>query len=149
MKAIYMDGATHNDNHKEINIEGNVTPEALQKLMGTFFDQAEEATVVEEKAEIVEEPATAEHEAAPLLTKEMLRGYIKAGLLGEDLKPTKDISNMAASLIAHDIAERVHMKIFWPYFEEFWQIKNLRSYYSKAMTSPKYVAIRQRLHSIE
>lgn len=46
MKAIYSDGAVHNDNHKEINIEGNVTSDALNSVMKHFFDDAEEAVVL-------------------------------------------------------------------------------------------------------
>ena len=40
---LYADGATHNDHHKEINIQGNVTVEALKELANGFFADAVEA----------------------------------------------------------------------------------------------------------
>ncbi len=37
MNVYYAGGATHNDHHKEINIGGDVTAEALQQIVTDFF----------------------------------------------------------------------------------------------------------------
>lgn len=37
MNVYYAGGATHNDHHKEINIGGDVTAEALQQIMADFL----------------------------------------------------------------------------------------------------------------
>ena len=38
MNVYYAGGATHNDHHKEINIGGDVTAEALQQIMADFLN---------------------------------------------------------------------------------------------------------------
>lgn len=43
----YASGATHNDHHKELNINGSITPEQLRQLARRFLDdEAEEADVM-------------------------------------------------------------------------------------------------------
>lgn len=38
MNVYYAGGAIHNDHHKEINIGGDVTAEALQQIMADFLN---------------------------------------------------------------------------------------------------------------
>lgn len=53
---LYADGATHNDHHKEINIQGNVTVEALKELANGFFADAVEAKIEPADSEEVIDP---------------------------------------------------------------------------------------------
>ena len=62
-KYHYEQGAIHQDHHKEININGNVTAESLKALIGCFFKEEAEDAVFEEEAEPApeqQEPSTEE-----------------------------------------------------------------------------------------
>lgn len=53
----YAEGAVHNDQHKEINISGNVTEGTLSRLVQSFMADAEEM----EEATSTEQPAPKEN----------------------------------------------------------------------------------------
>ena len=62
-KYRYEQGAIHQDHHKEININGNVTADSLKSLMAHFFEEeAEEAEFAEAAEECLSEqqPAASE-----------------------------------------------------------------------------------------
>ena len=62
-KYRYEQGAIHQDHHKEININGNVTADSLKSLMAHFFEEeAEEAEFAEAEEECLSEqqPAASE-----------------------------------------------------------------------------------------
>lgn len=46
MNSYYENGATHNDNHKEINIYKSITSDGLQKLATAFFADAQDAEII-------------------------------------------------------------------------------------------------------
>ncbi len=46
MNSYYENGATHNDNHKEINIYNSITSDGLQKLATAFFADAQDAEII-------------------------------------------------------------------------------------------------------
>lgn len=46
MQSIYSDGAIHNDHHKEINLQGNVSTEAFEHIIKGFF-KADDADIIE------------------------------------------------------------------------------------------------------
>ena len=50
-KYRYEQGAIHQDHHKEININGNVTADSLKSLIAHFFEEEAEETVFTEDAE--------------------------------------------------------------------------------------------------
>ena len=47
-RNYYADGAIHQDNHRELNIGGNIGESTLSRLIEGFFADAQNAEVVEE-----------------------------------------------------------------------------------------------------
>ena len=77
-----------------------------------------------------------------------MRPYIDHGVLGSDLKPAQWLTLGDMALVAHNIKEQFKMNKFWPVFEQFWGVKNLRSYYSHYANSPKAEKILRLLSTI-
>lgn len=50
----YADGAIHQDNHRELTIQGNIGESTLSRLIEEFFGDPQDAEVVEEIATRVE-----------------------------------------------------------------------------------------------
>jgi len=90
---LYADGATHNDHHKEINIQGNVTVEALKELANGFF-----ADAVEAKSEPVDfkEVIDAENTAKPEMAEMDLCHFIHPSVTDdkERMQIHREIENL-------------------------------------------------------
>lgn len=78
-----------------------------------------------------------------------LKPYLDAGLLTSDLKPVPGLSNGQIAMLAHDIAKRLKMEKFWPLFEDYWRVRNLRTYNSMFSTTAKSVTFWKRLNKIK
>ena len=78
---LYADGATHNDHHKEINIQGNVTVEALKELANGFF-----ADTVEAKSEPVDSGEVIDDEL-PSSRQEILEELLLYATKGDWIAP--------------------------------------------------------------
>lgn len=82
------------------------------------------------------------------LSAKALEPYIRAGLVTPDLMPAKNLSSGEVALLAHDIAERLKMKNFWPYFKEKWGSSCNSSVYCRFAKSEKAPAFLKKLNSI-
>lgn len=85
---------------------------------------------------------------ASMLTAEILRPYIDAGLLTEDLKPADGLSRGEVAVLAHDIAERLNMQRFWPVFEQKWGLRYLSSDFNRFTKTQKFVTFQKRLNNL-
>lgn len=93
-------------------------------------------------------PATQEADTDPL-SAEMLRPYIDAGMLDENLMPTARLSRGETAVLAHDIAERLGLQRFWPIFEQRWGIKYLSSDYNHFTKTAKFIPFQKQLNKIK
>ena len=82
------------------------------------------------------------------LSATALEPYIRGGLVTIDLMPAKHLSSGEVALLAHDIAERLKMKNFWPYFKEKWGSSCNSSVYCRFAKSENAPAFLKKLNSI-
>ena len=82
MNVYYVGGATHNDHHKEINIGGDVTAEALQQIVTDFFKDEDAEPVDAEPVDDTEKcSASADSDSSvvslllPLLVELQMRSF--------------------------------------------------------------------------
>lgn len=87
--------------------------------------------------------------ASDPLSAEVLRPYIDAGMLDENLMPANELSRGETAVLAHDIAERLGLQRFWPIFEQRWGIKYLSSDYNHFTKTAKFVEFQRRLNKIK
>lgn len=83
------------------------------------------------------------------LSAEVLRPYIDAGMLDENLMPTAGLSRGETAVLAHDIAERLGLQRFWPIFEQRWGIKYLSSDYNHFTKTAKFIPFQKQLNKIK
>lgn len=119
---FYADGSTHNDHHKEINIGGNLTPDALRRLTQEFFSandadklNVEDISVDEDESrdvqvcpaeEVVCPPAEAESSATSVKPGELFR-YIHPEIIDDDkmLVIHQQIVNLVGRFPVQDICD--------------------------------------------
>lgn len=128
-KIIYGTNIEHQENHVDIHdftIEG-----------GTFY-----------LSDLGKKQTQSGGDLTDPLSAKALEPYIRAGLVTTDLMPAKQLSSGEVALLAHDIAERLKMKNFWPYFKEKWGSSCNSSVYCRFAKSEKAPAFLKRLNSI-
>ncbi len=86
---------------------------------------------------------------ADSLSAEMLRPYIDAGLVDEELMPAEGLSRGEKAVLAHDIAERLKIRNFWSIFERRWGLNYLSSDYNRFTKTTKFVEFQRRLNKIK
>lgn len=86
---------------------------------------------------------------ADSLSAEMLRPYIDAGLVDEELMPAEGLSRGEKAVLAHDIAERLKIRNFWSLFERRWGLNYLSSDYNRFTKTTKFVEFQRRLNKIK
>jgi len=99
-------------------------------------------------------PAPAQPDSAPAapsvgltLIKAVLQPYIKAGLLDENLMPLVKTKG-EKGMLAHHIAQRLNLKIYWPLFAEIWDEKYLRTYYNSYISTKKSSVFLKKLNML-
>ncbi len=137
----YASGATHNDHHKELNINGSITPEQLRQLARRFLD--DEAEEAEEATPAAEEPP-APGEARPIppeldtpQARDLWRLAQEQGWVDERLRPKLPSDNQAAVL-----ADALALSPRWAPFERLWGIKDLVHKHSQAKLYAYYDKLR-------
>lgn len=128
-KIIYGTNIEHQENHVDIHdftIEG-----------GTFY-----------LSDLGKKQTQSGGDLTDPLSAKALEPYIRAGLVTTDLMPAKHLSSGEVALLAHDIAERLKMKNFWPYFKEKWGSSCNSSVYCRFAKSENATAFLKKLNSI-
>ena len=74
---------------------------------------------------------------------------IQAGREVRVMVTPEAVSEDQMVLLAHDIAKRLKMEKFWPLFEDYWRVRNLRTYNSMFSTTAKSVTFWKRLNKIK
>lgn len=85
--------------------------------------------------------------ADPLSAKSV-EPYIRAGLLTPDLMPAQGLTSGEVAMLAHDIATRLKMNKYWPFFAEKWGKTCNSSTYSKFTKTPTAIDFQKRLNKI-
>ncbi|MCQ2275203.1 MAG: hypothetical protein MJZ86_10460 [Bacteroidales bacterium] len=117
---------------KVINVESGAT-------YNEYSNQTDNSTHPTQTNTLVADP----------LSAEVLRPYIDAGMLDENLMPADELSRGETAVLAHDIAERLGLQRFWPIFEQRWGIKYLSSDYNHFTKTAKFVEFQRRLNKIK
>lgn len=145
----YADGSTHNDHHKELNINGNITPDGLRQLARRFLD--EEAEETEEATPRVPAEASATAEADPIpapldtaAARELWRLAQGQGWVDERLRPKLPSDNQAA-VLADVMADALALSPRWAPFERLWGIKDLVHKHSQAKLYAYYDTLRDKM----
>lgn len=144
-----------NDDKRQMNFTFNFNGSVGQNIahvenMTVHFDKDMNMQVA-----MVENATTAAGEerkepaSATGLTAELLRPYITAGFLQEDLQPAVGMSNGEKAVLAHDIATRFNLTNYYPFFERLWNVNHLHSYYSGYLNTQKSVAFINRLNKLK
>lgn len=141
----YADGATHNDHHKELNINGSITPEQLRQLARRFLDEeaeeADEATP-EEAGGRAEEAIP--HELDTPQARDLWRLAREQGWVDERLRPRLPSDNQAA-VLADVMADALALSPRWAPFERLWGIKDLVHKHSQAKLCAYYDTLRNKM----
>ena len=140
----YASGATHNDQHKELNINGSITPEQLRQLARHFLDdeaeEAEEATPC-----AAHRGGPAEEAIPPELdtpqAHDLWRLAQEQGWVDERLRPKLPSDNQAA-VLADVMADALALSPRWAPFERLWGIKDLVHKHSQAKLCAYYDKLR-------
>lgn len=114
-------------------------------VYGQYIEHQEIGTQINHYGE--EKNKNAQNTTNPF-SLEVLRPYVDAGLLKEDLNPADSLSRGEMAVLAHDIAERLGMKHFWPFFEKKWGVRYLSSDFSRFAKTQKFVGFQKRLNSL-
>lgn len=140
----YASGATHNDHHKELNINGSITPEQLRQLARRFLDdeaeEAEEATPAAEEAP-EETPGSIPPELDTPQARDLWRLAQEQGWVDERLRPKLPSDNQAA-VLADVMADALALSPRWAPFERLWGIKDLVHKHSQAKLCGYYEKLR-------
>lgn len=145
----YASGATHNDQHKELNINGSITPEQLRQLARHFLD--DEAEEAEEATPCAAEEAPAPGEARPIPPEldtpqahDLWRLAQEQGWVDERLRPKLPSDNQAA-VLADVMADALALSPRWASFERLWGIKDLVHKHSQAKLCAYYGELRDKI----
>lgn len=136
------------DKNLTFTAQGDIKIEKFIKVeRGAVYNDGGEVTmnVYGEEKKIDNNPAP----ASDPLSAELLRPYIDAGMLDENLMPADELSRGETAVLAHDIAERLGLQRFWPIFEQRWGIKYLSSDYNHFTKTAKFVEFQRRLNKIK
>lgn len=82
------------------------------------------------------------------LSAKSVEPYIRAGLLTPDLMPAQGLTSGEVAMLAHDIATRLKMNKYWPFFAEKWGKTCNSSTYSKFTKNPTAIDFQKRLNKI-
>lgn len=82
------------------------------------------------------------------LSAKSVEPYIRAGLLTPDLMPAQGLTSGEVAMLAHDIATRLRMKKYWPFFSEKWGNTCNSSTYSKFTKTSTAINFQKRLNNV-
>lgn len=146
---IYMDGATHNDHHKEmtINVSGKTDVAALMKAFMT--DDAEiMEDVPSDKNEMSGEPVLPEI-LCTTKAEELLAKLHSAGMVNEMWQPT-GLSNAEKGTLIEHIADKLGIRNKWKFFGNLWHTdsETLRTAKARGLEQEKTWEFRNKLDAL-
>lgn len=170
MNAYYEEGATHNDHHKEMNIQvvGSLSTDAIEKLIAGFMgDETCQGTAQEVQttdfcpSDVPEEQtlskngeASANDDSMPrefstARAKDVFQGLQRIGLLDADFQPI-GLSWAERGYFAQQIAYKLNIEHQWKAFAKLWHCDadTLRSAYNRAKDMPKMAAFDEKIKEI-
>lgn len=170
MNAYYEEGATHNDHHKEMNIQvvGSLSTDAIESSsqvswatrlvmaqhkrcrLQTFCpsDVPEEQTL-SKNGEASANDDSMPREFSTARAKDVFQGLQRIGLLDADFQPI-GLSWAERGYLAQQIAYKLNIEHQWKAFAKLWHCDadTLRSAYNRAKDMPKMAAFDEKIKEI-
>lgn len=151
MNAYYEKGATHNDHHKEMNIQlsGNLSPDIIDRLMAGFMqeDAVSQDLMPDEDEE--GEDCSLPPELATEKARAVLQGLQRIGVLGDGFQP-QGLSWSECGYLAQQLAYKLGIDHQWVVFGKLWHLDggSLRSGYNRSKDQRKMSAFDEKIKEI-